>query len=126
VINLKQITKYINRTQISTKIIELLQEEINLHTLNRTISTDARHLHHNENSTQLELKKGNWVHVPPLRWKRDRKPQVQYTLPIPTIANRYELLNNLNQLTNTTLTRRLDVKLKTEDRKIKTKVRRKT
>jgi hypothetical protein len=39
------------------KIIELLQEEINLNTPNRTVSTDAHHLQHNENSTQLELKK---------------------------------------------------------------------
>jgi hypothetical protein len=70
--------------------------------------------------TQLELKKGNWVHVPTSRRKRDSKPQVKYILPVPTIGNRCELLNNLNQPTNTSLNRRLEVKPKTEDRKIKT------
>jgi hypothetical protein len=105
------------------KIIELLQEEINMP--NGTVSTDAHHLHHNENSTQLELKKGNWVHVPSSRWKRDSTPQIQYTLPIPTVANRYELLNNFNQQMNTTLNQRLEVQPKTEDRKINIKVRRK-
>jgi hypothetical protein len=41
--------------------------------------------------------------------KRDSKPEVHYTLPVPTIANCYELLNNLNQPTNTTLNQRLEV-----------------
>jgi hypothetical protein len=72
----------------------------------------------------LELKKGNWVHVPSSHRKRDSKP-VHYTLPVPTISNRYELLNNLNQPMNTTLNQRLEVKPKTEDRKIETKARRK-
>jgi hypothetical protein len=106
-------------------IIELLQEEINLNMPNRTVSTDVCYWHHNKNSTQLELKKGNWVHVLSSCQKRDSKPKVNYTLPIPTIANRYELLNNLNQPTNTTLNQRLEVKLKTEDRKFETKARRK-
>jgi hypothetical protein len=61
----------------------------------------------------LEVKKGNWVHVPPSRWKRDSKPEVHYTLPIPTIANRCELLINVNQPANTTLNQRLEVKPKT-------------
>jgi hypothetical protein len=68
---------------------------------NQTVSTDACYLHHNDNSTQFKLKKGNWVHVPSSRRKRDSKPEVHYTLQIPNIANHYELLNNLNQLMNT-------------------------
>jgi hypothetical protein len=69
--------------------------------------------------------KRNWVHVPSSHQKRGSKPEVHYTLPIPTIANRYELLNNLNQPKNTTHNHRAEVKSKTKDRKIKTKGRRK-
>jgi ATP phosphoribosyltransferase len=96
-----ELQKTLTELKSAQAIIELLQEEINMP--NQTVSTDTRHLHHNENSTQLELKKGNWVHVPSLRQKRDSKPQVQYTLPVPTIANHYELLNNINQPMNTKL-----------------------
>jgi hypothetical protein len=73
----------------------------------------------------LEPTEGNWLHVPSSHQKRVSKLEVQYTLPIPTIANCYELLNNLNQLTNTTLNQKLEVKQKTEVKKIRTKARRK-
>jgi hypothetical protein len=73
----------------------------------------------------LEPTKGNWLHAPSSRRQKVSKPEVQYTFPIPTIANRYELLNNLNQPTNTTLNQKLDVKLKTGVEKIRTKARRK-
>jgi hypothetical protein len=82
-------------------------------------------LHHKENSTQIERKNRNWIHVPSPRQKRDRKPEANYTQPIPTIVNRYELLNILKQPTNITLNRTLQLKQKTEERKIKTMRRRK-
>jgi hypothetical protein len=63
-----ELEKTLLELKSAQKIIELLQEEINLSTPNQTVSTDACYLHHNENSTQLELKKEkrkkkNWVHV---------------------------------------------------------------
>jgi hypothetical protein len=48
-----ELQKTLIELKSAQKIVELLQEEIN--TPNQTLSTDARHLHHNENSTQLEL-----------------------------------------------------------------------
>jgi hypothetical protein len=67
-------------------------------------------LHHNENTAQLEIRKGKWVDVLSSRRKRDGKPEVKCALPIPTIANRCELLNNLNQPTSNTVENTLDKK----------------
>jgi hypothetical protein len=111
-----ELQKTLIQLRSAQKIIELLQEEINLNTPNRTVSTDACYVHHNENSTQLELKKKKELgSCTTSRRKRDSKPEVNSTHPV----NRYELLNNLNQLTTTTQNQRLDVKSKTEDRKIR-------
>jgi hypothetical protein len=52
-----ELQKTLIELKLVQKIIELLQEEINMP--NRTASTDPCNLHHNENSTQLELKKEN-------------------------------------------------------------------
>jgi hypothetical protein len=112
-----ELQKTLTELKSAQKIIELL-----LQMPNRTVSTGAHYLHHNENSTQLEPTKGNWLHVPSSHQKRDSKPEVQYTLPIPTIAKHYELLNNLNQPTNTALNQKLEVKVKTEVKKIRTKL----
>jgi hypothetical protein len=66
------------------------------------------------------MQKRNWVHVPSSHWKRDGKSEVNYTEPVPTIVNCY-----VKELTNITLDQRLEVKQKTEERKMKTMVRRK-
>jgi hypothetical protein len=82
-------------------------------------------LHHKENTPQIELIKRDWIHVPSLRRKKDGKPNVINTQPIPTAVNRYEILDNLNQPKNISLNQRLEVMQKTYDRKIKTTTRKK-
>jgi hypothetical protein len=118
-----ELQKTLEELKSAQKIVELLQEEVNLKTPTRIV--DACNLHHTENSTQSERKNRNWVHVPSSRRKREKKSEEIYTQPIPTIVNRYELLNHLKQPTNITLNQRLEFKQKNEDRKIKTMVRRK-
>jgi hypothetical protein len=52
----------LNRTQISTKIIELLEEKMN--TPNGTVSTDACYLYHNENLHNWNSQNGNGFMCP--------------------------------------------------------------
>jgi hypothetical protein len=101
------------------RIIEMLQEELDLVAPTRTVSKDACNLHHEGNFLQTEFKMRDWIHVPASRRTRNGKPKVNNAQPIPTIVNRYDLLHNLNQPQNISRKRRMEVMNKIYDGKIK-------